>query len=127
MSKKTVKKIASKDADQYMLRLPPGLRDRVARRAAENGRSMNTEIVEAIEKHLLSADRVTQLWDLFEKHRQDLEDIPHIYNAVCYLESCMDEVQGDRSRPLRDWDLQMQEKERKARLEAEEKARKSEG
>ena len=50
MAKKTAKKIAGKDADQYMLRLPDGLRDRVAKRATENGRSMNTEIIEAIEK-----------------------------------------------------------------------------
>jgi hypothetical protein len=44
----TARKIAAKDADQYMLRLPPGIRNRVAKRAAKNGRSMNTEIVEAI-------------------------------------------------------------------------------
>ena len=52
MAKRSMKKIASKNADQYMFRLPPGLRDQVARRAAENGRSMNTEIIDAIENHL---------------------------------------------------------------------------
>ena len=78
MPKKSVNKIAAKDADQYMLRLPPGLRDSVARRAAENGRSMNTEIIEAIEKHLRDADRLTQLWELFEKHRENIEALDSI-------------------------------------------------
>jgi hypothetical protein len=86
MSKKSIKKIAAKDADQYMLRLPPGLRDRVARRAAENGRSMNTEIVEAIEQHLTSADRVTQLWERFGKHQKNIEAIPLIWLAIEEIE-----------------------------------------
>jgi hypothetical protein len=66
-------KIAAKDADQYMLRLPPGLRDRVAKRAAKNGRSMNTEIIDAIEQYLVGADRITKLWEFFEKHRRNIE------------------------------------------------------
>jgi hypothetical protein len=86
MGKKSIKKIAAKDADQYMLRLPPGLRDRVGRRAAENGRSMNTEIVEAIEQHLTRADRVTQLWEFFGKHQENIESIPVILDAVERLE-----------------------------------------
>ena len=72
MAKKSARKIAAKDADQYMVRLPPGLRDRLARRAAENGRSMNTEIVDAIEKHLEGADRITKLW----------EEMPDIWDAI---------------------------------------------
>jgi predicted DNA-binding protein len=86
MPKKGTKKIAAKGDEQYMLRLPPGLRDQVARRATENGRSMNTEIVEAIEKHLRDADRVTQLWDIFEKHRKNIEDLDLIGAAIENLE-----------------------------------------
>jgi|SRR5438067_8849202 hypothetical protein len=86
MGKKSAKKIAAKNADQYMLRLPPGLRDSVARRAAENGRSMNTEIIDAIENHLRGADRVTQLWEAFEKHRANIEAIGLIWSAVDHLE-----------------------------------------
>jgi predicted HicB family RNase H-like nuclease len=86
MARKSVRKIATKGADQYMLRLPPGLRDQVARRATENGRSMNTEIIDAIEKHLKEADRVTRLWEAFEKHRANIEAIDLIYDAVDYLE-----------------------------------------
>lgn len=60
----TARKIAAKGAEQYMLRLPFGLRAGLARRAAENGRSMNTEIVDAVQKHLASGSlesRVTAL------------------------------------------------------------------
>ena len=90
----TIKKIAAKDADQYMLRLPPGLRDRVARRAAENGRSMNTEIVEAIERHLTGADRVTQLWEFFGKHQENIEAIRWILPAIQLIESYLYDVRG---------------------------------
>jgi predicted HicB family RNase H-like nuclease len=90
----TVKKIAAKDADQYMLRLPPGLRDRVARRAADNGRSMNTEIVEAIEHHLTRADRVTQLWELFTKHQENIEAIPVISSAIEDIEGYLEDVRS---------------------------------
>jgi hypothetical protein len=86
VTKKSIKKIAAKDADQYMLRLPPGLRDSVARRAAENGRSMNTEIIEAIEKHLRDADRLTQLWEVFEKHRENIEALDSIRAAIQELQ-----------------------------------------
>ena len=36
-------------SDQYMLRLPDGMRDRIKFAAAENGRSMNAEIVATLE------------------------------------------------------------------------------
>jgi predicted HicB family RNase H-like nuclease len=94
MAKKATKKIAAKDADQYMLRLPTGLRDRVARRAAENGRSMNTEIIDAIEKHLLDADRVTQLWEAFESHRENIEALDLIRRSVEDLESAVSGLTG---------------------------------
>jgi hypothetical protein len=86
MAKKAAQMIAGKDADQYMLRLPPGLRDQVARRAAENGRSMNSEIIDAIEKHLRDADRVTQLWEVFGKHRENIEALDSIRSTVEWLE-----------------------------------------
>jgi predicted DNA-binding protein len=94
MGKKSVKKIAAKNADQYMLRLPPGLRDKVARRAAENGRSMNTEIIDAIENHLRGADRVTQLWEAFEKHRANIEAIGLIWDAIDHLEHTIGRLTG---------------------------------
>jgi hypothetical protein len=98
MAQKSIKKIAAKDADQYMLRLPPGLRDRVARQAAENGRSMNTEIVEAIEHHLTRANRVTVLWQTFEKHQGNIEAIPSILLAISKIEDIVETIDRETRR-----------------------------
>jgi predicted DNA-binding protein len=115
VAKKPAKKIAGKDADQYMLRLPPGLRDRVAHRAAESGRSMNTEIVEAIEKHLEGADRMTRLWEFIEKHRENVEALDHIWDAVEYLESRVEKIDGEGSGVLTEWRYKKEEEDRRRR------------
>jgi hypothetical protein len=73
MAKKTAKKTAGRGSDQYLLRLPEGVRDAVANLAEENGRSINTEILAAIEKHLEGAGRMTEMWDFYQKHRQLIE------------------------------------------------------
>jgi hypothetical protein len=75
VAKKTAKKIAARDADQYMLRLPPGMRDAVANLAESNGRSINTEIVAAIEQHLKGPGRLDAIESFIEKHRQMLEQM----------------------------------------------------
>ncbi|MGR7140112.1 Arc family DNA-binding protein [Klebsiella aerogenes] len=43
-----------KDYDKFNLRFPDGMRDAVAERAKENGRSMNSEIIDMIGKSLFS-------------------------------------------------------------------------
>jgi len=48
-----------RDYDKFMLRLPEGMRDSIAERAKENGRSMNSEIVQIIEDALI-ADKVAK-------------------------------------------------------------------
>lgn len=62
--------------DQYMLRLPDGMRDRIKAAAAENNRSMNAEIVDALEAtypHVESGldERLSQLDKL--ESREELE------------------------------------------------------
>jgi predicted HicB family RNase H-like nuclease len=59
--------IATKKADQFLLRFPPGLRARLAGRAASSGRSLNTEIIVAIEQHLEGASRLDVLWREYEQ------------------------------------------------------------
>lgn len=39
-----------RESDKFMLRLPDGMRDRIKAAAEENGRSMNSEIVAALEE-----------------------------------------------------------------------------
>jgi hypothetical protein len=50
MAKKAVStpKKTNRESDKFMLRLPPGMRDVIAREAEKAGRSMNAEIVERI-------------------------------------------------------------------------------
>jgi hypothetical protein len=48
---------------------------------------MNTEIIDAIERHLRGADRVSQLWEAFEKYRPNIEAIDLVYDAVYHLEN----------------------------------------
>jgi hypothetical protein len=114
MAKKSANKIAGKDAEQYMLRLPAGLRDKVGRRAAENGRSMNTEIIDAIEKHLEGTDRISQLWEMFQKHRENIEAIPRIWDAVEDIELHLERTtEGQSPAGLSTW---RQDQERQARI-----------
>jgi hypothetical protein len=104
MPKKPSAKAASKRADQYMLRFPDGMRDRLAKLAGANGRSMNAEVLEAVEKHLEGSDRITQIWEFIEKHRENTEAIPRIWAAVenieIYLERSAD---GESPAGLRMW------------------------
>jgi predicted DNA-binding protein len=114
MPKKSSTKAASKRADQYMLRFSEGMRDRLAKLAAANGRSMNAEILEAIEKHLEGADRITQIWEFLEKHRENIEAIPRVWAAVENIESYIERsAEGESPAGLRMW---RQDKEREARL-----------
>lgn len=43
---------ASRGADQFMVRMPDGMRQRLSERAADSGRSMNAELMAALQKHL---------------------------------------------------------------------------
>lgn len=46
----------SKNADKFVVRLPEGMRDRIAVEARRNHRSMNSEIVARLETSLSQAD-----------------------------------------------------------------------
>jgi hypothetical protein len=70
------------------------MRERLEHRAAENGRSMSAEVVEAIEKHLTSADRVTQLWERLGRHQEYIEAIPMILSAIGQIETYLKDVDG---------------------------------
>ncbi|WP_281502989.1 Arc family DNA-binding protein [Ancylobacter crimeensis] len=57
-------------ADKVMLRLPDGMRDRLAEAARENGRSMNAEIVSRLEKSLDQFKTLEQLVEEVEQSRE---------------------------------------------------------
>jgi 3-hydroxy-3-methylglutaryl CoA synthase len=47
--------------DKFMLRMPDGMRERIAAAAAANNRSMNSEIVATLEKHYPSMASIDDL------------------------------------------------------------------
>ena len=73
---------ASRGDDQYMLRFPEGLRDRIKTAADLNGRSMNSEIVARLEKSFEDAPSpedlnaalvlIEQMRDQVTRHQQHL-------------------------------------------------------
>lgn len=53
----------SEKQDQYMLRMPDGMRDALKAKAAENKRSLNAEIVSRLQASLEAPDAVLGLTD----------------------------------------------------------------
>jgi hypothetical protein len=104
------------DLDRIIVRLPEGMREKIADLAAANGRSMTAEVVAALEQHLKGTDRVTLLWELFEKHRENLEAIPQIWGAVEDIEIYLQRSTGESPSGLRTWRLDKEEAERLAKL-----------
>lgn len=60
------KRVASRGSDQFMLRFPPGMRETIARLAAKNGRSMNSEILARLESTFEADDTLDRLWTKVE-------------------------------------------------------------
>ena len=69
----------SRKMDQFVVRLPDGMRDRIKDAAEANGRSMNSEIVAALE----------------EKFPEPASSIPfnEIYDLMSYVEAGKDEAE----------------------------------
>ncbi|MBB4522278.1 MULTISPECIES: Arc family DNA-binding protein [Rhizobium] len=63
---------AGRGSDQFPLRLPEGLRDRIKAAAERGGRSMNTEIVHALELAFPEPVSVSAL----------LEELPTLFSAL---------------------------------------------
>lgn len=62
-------------ADQFPLRLPPGMRDQIKRAAAESGRSMNQEIVEALREVFPEEPTLEELFGEIEHAVSMLEEL----------------------------------------------------
>lgn len=81
VKKKTgISKRVGRGADQLLIRLPGNMRQQIASLAADNGRSMNAEIVAALEKHLEDGDAVAELWRMVEALQTKVADHDAILN-----------------------------------------------
>lgn len=58
--------------DRFNLRLPDGMKDAIAERAKENGRSINSEIVQAIEFYLSEFDEEKINHDALSKLKYEI-------------------------------------------------------
>ena len=52
---------AGRGSDQFVIRFPEGMRDRIAKLAAANGRSMNAELIDRLEKSMGDSDNLKNL------------------------------------------------------------------
>ena len=77
-------KSPSKTAPQFVLRYTPELRDKIARLAKANGRSINSELIALLERALSHGDAVEELqtWtgDLFDRVEK-LENLVREHDA----------------------------------------------
>lgn len=46
-----------RDWDKFVLRLPPGMREHIKQNAKDNGRSMNSEIVQILKEAIFNENR----------------------------------------------------------------------
>lgn len=65
-------KYPSQLQDKFNLRLPDGMKDAIAERAKENGRSINSEIVQAIEFYLSEFDEEKITHDALSKLKDEI-------------------------------------------------------
>ena len=90
-------KFPSQVQDKFTVRFPDGMRDEIAEQAKKNNRSMNAEIILALEKYLES-----QKLDLpvqsTKKHIQysEMEEIQHLLLKNINLMQSVGRVFGDK-------------------------------
>lgn len=72
MSKKD--RFPSQELDQYMLRFPDGMRDELKKLAAKNGRSLNAEIIQRLERTITSDELVHEVPDQVSDKYPNLEE-----------------------------------------------------
>jgi predicted DNA-binding protein len=88
MAKKAGKRPGRK-SDQFIVRLPDGMRDRIAEIASESGRSMNAVVVEALILHLdqVGGDAAfRELWDKVEALESKVEALDAQLNPGRYMD-----------------------------------------
>ncbi len=87
MTKKTNRSEAptnSRTADKFVVRLPDGLRNKIAEIAKKNHRSMNSEIVRCLDLQLLGAEETdNQLADSLSRlNDQQLQSLKAFLNTI---------------------------------------------
>lgn len=89
-------------SDKFMLRLPDGMRDRIKTSAEANNRSMNAEIVHALDRYLGRIDTPPASEDDYvpadDPNYRPLT--PEVREALRIM---IDQIKGDAERRLNQW------------------------
>ncbi len=68
--------VPSRKQEQFIVRFPEGMRERIKAAADENNRSMNAEIVLALEAWLdFDPEEEERYWDELDEQRAEMKDI----------------------------------------------------
>lgn len=91
------KRFPSDKADQYIVRFPTGMRDRIKALAASNGRSMNSQIIQMLEFALDETDMAAHAVDeTDEKKAISLFLRDEIRRRKKILESILDDYESGK-------------------------------
>lgn len=75
--KTALQSYTSRTADKFVVRLPEGMRDRIAEVAKQHHRSMNSEIIARLEHSLLDLPSLPEQPSRQALNEQRLEDLNH--------------------------------------------------
>jgi len=62
------------------------MRAKLSELADANGRSMTAEVVAALDKHLKGVDRLTEISDFIEDHKESIEGLAELWEKVEKIE-----------------------------------------
>ncbi|MDE9570982.1 Arc family DNA-binding protein [Xenorhabdus bovienii] len=99
-------KYPSQTQDKFTVRFPDGLRDSIAKRAEENGRSMNSEIVQILQDAVHGGMSLSMDEDFSRVYKEMLEandwDNDEAYYKIDYLTYLLMEKMEADSRKFRE-------------------------
>lgn len=88
-------------ADKFMLRLPDGLRERIAEVAKENGRSMNSEIVAVLEALYPAKDTVQEVLEMSRRLVGEIDAQGDVPPKITELRDALARVVETLEEPVR--------------------------
>ncbi|RWM21748.1 MAG: Arc family DNA-binding protein [Mesorhizobium sp.] len=97
-------KISPSDlVDKFVLRMPDGMRERIAIEAHRNKRSMNAEIIEVLDREFPAAPSLEEIFEqvdfLIEMYKKDADDLVRrdMLSMLSVMKIKFDELRKNRS------------------------------
>ncbi|MER8396026.1 Arc family DNA-binding protein [Mesorhizobium sp. M0220] len=97
-------KISPSDlVDKFVLRMPDGMRERIAIEAHRNGRSMNAEIIEVLDREFPVAPSLEEIFEqvdfLINMYKKDADDLIRrdMLSMLSVIKIKFDELRKNRS------------------------------